>query len=225
MSRKNYDNLTTKNLGSKLFRAFCILLMFTALTAWSVGGVYARYVSSAQVDSSANVANMGIELLEVKEHPIKADVKGDELEKMVKENKTHVLDTDAQAVTATEIVKVPYGNVNVPKDPFVKLKLNSTLSYELYLIVTESANCPKIEYKLTSKWEEQTTGNTSAGGKLYKYTGDPFTAGTTYDDEIYILEDNVIKIGLTTGGIKEFSITFQVYLKQVQSSGNESILG
>lgn len=218
MNRENYDNLTKKSFGKVLFRIFCILLVLTSLTAWSVGGVFAKYVSSRDSGGFANVANMGIEKFELREHTAKewSDVTADELKQMVAQNKLHILGTQEAATDQT--ISVPYGEVNVPKDPFIRLKINSTLNYELYLIVTESDNFPDtVSYSLTGDWERTTSTSYTGSGKLYKYKV-TFTAGEQYDftdsNVIKILQDDIVVVGQTDNAVT-FSLTFEAYVKQV----------
>lgn len=230
MTKQQHDNFTLKPFGRMLYRTVCILLALTVLTAWSVSGVYARYVTSATTGGTAGVANMGIDTFELKEHAVLDfdDVDPDDLDAMLKDmvaaNNLHILDTSKEVVS-NDTLSVPRGYVNVPRDPFIRLEINSEVSYELYLKVTEvNESEADVTYSLASHWIATNTDG------LYKYSTDGsnafvFRAGTQYifdntstdsnaQELIKVLADDKIVVKLEADSAT-VTITFEAYLKQV----------
>lgn len=241
MSANKRGKSLGKSFGAMLYRAVCILLVFTVLTSWSVSGLYAKYVSGSSVDENANVARMGIEEFKLIDR--------------------------AEATSARDFSKLVPG-ADIPA-PHISLKINSEVSYTLYLKITltipsglesmqsndkhvcvaytdDSGSVSNIVYFTvdSSKWEfvktvsgtdssdqtqqgddatdgNQTTTATTTLTYVYKYKTN-FVAGTTYD---YTADSAQLKI--TTGDViyvsqyydktnsgSEFSLSFDAYLKQ-----------
>lgn len=108
MSANKRSKVFSNTLGAVLYRAVCILLVITALTSWSVSGLYAKYVSAGSVDENANVARIGIEQFKLIHR--------------------------AKATTSRDYSKLVPG-ADIPA-PHVSLKINSEVSYTLYLNIT-----------------------------------------------------------------------------------------
>ena len=237
MKKGIFAKLSGQSFRARLFRTVCILFVLLVVTAWSVSGVYAKYVDSASVNGTADLAKMGISTFELLEHKA-IDVSG-QLDKITDEgtinfDSLYELDYESEVLTNTYSTVIP--GIDIPKDPFINLVLESNeVNYQLYLIVTESGftdeegNRLPITYGLTEDWEP-VEGKTD----LYKFTGKKsgvdgglFEAGTPYTftseagHAIQILKDNKIKVSqyfnseLVDGKPIEFSITFTAYLEQV----------
>ena len=188
--------------GRTLYRVVCILFVLMSLSVWAVSGVYAKYVSSTAADASAGVALMGVKEFKISEHQV-IDISED-FEKLTKykystlyEFTNDIVDSKPYKAYSTVIP-----GLNIPKDPFVQLKIeNSEVSFELYIVITES-NWPKdkdgkrlIEYNVTSDWEPvpDNEGKSTDGIYKYKYVGNDyvskefgvvngvFMAGKSYD--------------------------------------------
>lgn len=128
MSRERF---VKKSYVSILYWAVCIIIVLT-LIGLTLGEVYAKYISSNNSDDSANVANVGVEVFELVEH-------GEE------KNTQYYYDC-----------KKIIPGVDIP-GPHVKLKINSEVSYALYVKVTvPNAKCIKYGNDGNSPTEEQT---------------------------------------------------------------------
>ena len=171
MSREELNNFNKLSFGSTLCRAVCLLLIVAILVVWSVGVVYAKYVTSDSSSNSAGVAQVGVETFNLVEH--------------------------GQAVAGTDYSKVIPG-VDIP-GPHIQLKINSEVNYTLYLEIT-SRNFPTyvnvngeqvkvVYFDLTDDWElVKTVESGSNTTYTYKYIVDKidnvnnyvFTAGKTH---------------------------------------------
>ena len=223
MSRGKYAKKTGISVGNILYWMVGILLVLTMLSTSLVGGLLAKYIISDTVYDSAHVASAGIGMLKLREHKAK---------ETYQDSGVYRLLTEKDPVTENTYEKVLPG-VDIPKDPFISLKLADTkVSYELYIKVIESASFPeKVTYKLTNNWKYV---RTEGGTKIYQYVdenGEPFIfeAGDSYTDStdngvIKILEDDMLYVsehyvGTDANGKKiEFSLKFSAYLKQVNPS-------
>lgn len=241
MKKGIFAKFIGQSLRRKLYWAVCILFALTALTVWSVSGVYAKYVDAASVNGSAGVAKMGIATFELMEHElidISADldeITGDEI------NYSSLYDLHPDNTVQNNTYSKVIPGTDIPKDPFINLQLSSNeVSYQLYVVVEENGFIYEDEdgeeyripvvYELTEDWkvfhesEDGTTVTYIFTGKLSKVENGVFLAGEGYnftvDSEngpIQILKDNKIKIGQyfnSEAGIK-FSITFTARLEQV----------
>ena len=216
MSR-NLSNKTKKqSLGSMLYRTACVLLALVMLTAWAVFGVYAKYATEGGSNDSAGVAKVGVEVFNLVQY--------------------------GQTVAGIDYSKVVPG-ADIP-GPHIQLKINSEVSYTLYLEIT-SSNCPiylnvdgnevKVVYfDLTDKWElVKTVNEDNYTTCTYKYVvnvinGEKdyvFKAGVehlyTDTNEITILQDDVIYVSEryaelnASNGESSFSLKFVTYVQQV----------
>ena len=189
--------------GRTLYRVVCFLFALVALSAWAVSGVYAKYVSSDSINSTAGVARMGVKEFKISEHKV-IDISED-FDKLAKyqystlyEFTNDIVDSKPYKAYSTVIP-----GLNIPKDPFVQLKIeNSEVSFELYIIIQESKDWPKdkkgnrlVEYNVTNDWEPvpDNEGKSTEGIYKYKYVGNDyvskefgvvngvFMAGKSYD--------------------------------------------
>lgn len=225
----------------KLYWTVCVLLVLTALTAWSVSGVYAKYVDAAGAGDSAIVARMGVKQFRLVEH--NANDISDDLAKVAQLGTLYELDFTKTVLNNTYSKAIP--GVDIPKDPFIELELVSNeVSYELYLRVEESEDFPQhVTYKLADVWKPVMENGKAVSG-LYKYVGavevdededvdafvfkagvsyTPFTYSTNKDSDtsIHILKDDKIKVSEhfnsepdEEGSKTEFSLKFTAYLQQ-----------
>ena len=222
MNRK-YAKKTEPSVNNILYWSVGILLVLTMLTTCLVGGLLAKYVISYDFYDSARVASSGIGKLELWEH---------KAAETYEDSGVYRLLTEKAPVTENAYEKVLPG-VDIPKDPFISLKLADTkVRYELYIEVTESNPFPdKVTYRLTDNWKYL---RTESGTKIYQYVDENrepfiFEAGDSYTDStdngvIKILEDDMLYVsehyvGTDANGKKiEFSLKFSAYLKQVNPS-------
>ena len=215
MSRDELNKINKPPFGSTLSCTVCILLVVAILVAWSVSGVFAKYVTSDNSSNSAGVAGVGVEIFSLAEH--------------------------GQTVVGFDYSNVVPG-VDIP-GPHIQLKINSSVSYTLYLKVT-TFNCPTyidvegeqvqvVYFDMTADWEpvESVTvdGYTVSTYKFVVGTADTvsnyvFKAGEEYsyvdDNEITILKDDVIYVSERYGEFRDsedlsFSIKFEAYILQV----------
>ena len=237
-----FSKLSGQSFRRTLFRTVCILSTLVALTAWSVSGVYAKYVDVASMNGNAGVAYMGVKEFRLLEH--KADpIVDDNLQDMLDVDRLYKLDLTKTVLNNTYSKVIP--GVDIPKDPFIELELQSNeVSYVLYLKVEESGfptenlqekDYRAIDYKLREYWVKA-DGKENEKAGMYKYVGTSqgvengfFKAGTscsfTGDDVIKILKDDVIKVSqyIETDGediaiafnVEPFSLTFTACLEQV----------
>ena len=96
-------NIMKKPLGRILFWTICIVLAVAVCTAGSIS--YAKYISSENMNDHSDVANMGVELFELQEHGVLR-----------------------QNVDLTQVV--PGADID---GPHIRLKINSEVSYTLFL--------------------------------------------------------------------------------------------
>ena len=160
MKEGKFAKFIGKTFHRTVYRAVCILIALTALTAWSVSGIYAKYVDSSAMDGNAGVARMGVVTFDLLEHEAK-DI-GDDLDKIIGEpnNFSSIYELDLTSeVKANTYNKVMPG-IDIPKDPFINLDLQSNeVSYELYLKVTE-VNFPTYTVDVVDEEGGETTQET-----------------------------------------------------------------
>lgn len=207
MSKEKHVKKTQLSVDNILYWIVGILLILTMLTIWLVSGLFAKYVISDNRYDSARVASSGIGNLELLEHEAKLE----NGEYKLQEDKDH-------EVTKNDYKKVIPG-VDIPKDPFIRLKLqNAEVSYELYVKVTEN-NFPTyttgsdpvkaVTYELTEDWEKTNTPG------VYKYT-------TAFDSDfngtIKILKDDKLIVSEHYVGNGQFTLTFSAYLMQSKTN-------
>ena len=216
MSREELNNFNKLSFGSTLCRALCILLIVAMLVAWSVSGVYAKYVTADNSSNSANVAGVGVEIFNLVEH--------------------------GKAIAGADYSKVIPG-VDIP-GPHIRLKINSEVSYTLYLEIT-ARNFPTyinvdgqqvkvVYFDLTDDWELVNTAQAGSNTTYtYKYVVDKtnnvnnyvFKAGETHsyvdEDEITVLQNDVIYVSEKYSELYgnsdqlSFFLKFNAYVQQV----------
>ena len=217
MKKGTFAKFIGQSFHRTLYRTVCILVALTALTVWAVSGVYAKYVDSASVDGSPGVAGMGVTKFRLVEHQVE-DI-SDNLSEALKEDRLYKLTDDYLPTGKGYTYKKVIPGTDIPKDPLIELVLeNNEVSYELYLIVTESDNFPEmITYELMDEWEETETEG------VYRYNA-VFFAGTPLDTSIFILKDNKIKVSERFNSEENvsFSLTFTAYLQQYISGQEEN---
>ena len=194
-----------RSVGGILYRTVGVLLVLTLLSIWLVSGLFAKYVTSGNDSDSAHVAGTGIVTFDVVEH--KAEETG------TNSGVYRLLSGEQNEVKGNLYSKVLPG-VDIPKDPFVKLKLvNAEVAYTLYLQVTESNPFPEyVTYELNKTlWEciDEKNG-------VYQYKG-AIEAGTN-SYTIEILKDNMLYVSEHYVGNGKFSLTFSAYLMQAKTN-------
>ena len=215
MSRDKLNNFNKLSLSS-ICRICCILLIVAILVAWLVSGVYGKYVASDGSSDSANVAGVGVEIFDLVEY--------------------------GKAVDGVDYSKVIPG-VDIP-GPHIRLKINSAVSYTLYLEIT-TRNFPTyvtvdgeqvevVYFDLADNWEwVKTVDDDGYKTVTYKYvvstTDDVkeyvFRAGKEHsyvdDDEITVLKNDVIYVSekyselYGTDEELSFFLKFNAYIQQV----------
>ena len=207
MLKEKIEKISKKFSGSMLYRTVCILLLLTMITAWSVTGVYAKYVSSSTTNETAKVASMGVFKFEVSEHEPIIDI-----DYMIKNNALHGLHDTNTVTNYTDYSDVPPG-VDIPKDISVRMHLEAEVNYELYVRVTKSDKFPStVTFEMADGWTQVEGDET-----LYKYNV-VFKATEKYGSETkdYVVgilkDDKLIVSDQYKGG--SFGIEFVAYLKQ-----------
>ena len=195
--QQNKQRMTVRDC---IFFATGILLTLTMLSVWFVCGLYAKYVIGDTRSDAARVAKSGVSELELIEHKATLD-KGE----------FHLEDDEVTENSYNEVVP----GVDIPKDPFIRFTVNADaeVTYELFMQVIESDPFPNdtVTYEITNVWEVY-----DAGKGIYKFTGE-IEKGKKYeisilkDDRLYVSEHYV-------GKIKEFSLSFNAWLEQVNSN-------
>ena len=218
-----------KSFGKNLSRTLGILLALVVLAACTFGVIYAKYISTKNTDGNAGVAKAGNITLELKEH---------EAVETEKNSGEYKLLDGTNGTTSTEVESNSYDRVfpgvDIPKDPFVRLKIeNAEVNYSLYVKVKED-NIPyaedgttrTIKFTLTSEWIFEETKD---GVDYYRYVGaNPnsdktkpayvFNAGTNVSEtKIQIINNNKLEVSQHYNGDpkKAYSLTFEAYLRQV----------
>lgn len=209
MVKERLQKAVKKSFGSILFWAVCILLVFAALTLWGVS--YAKYVSGGDNGDSSKVAYLGVEVFELKEHKATTD----DVSEMVNKNVLHILDMDTEVSGSGESSYIVPPGVDIPKDPFIRLTINSEVSYELYVKVTCKQFAPSdsngnseelVVYYLADNWELDQSDEEN-GVYTYRYIVDSnatdaakftFIAGESYNynngNEISILKNDMLYV-------------------------------
>lgn len=216
MSREKLNNINNLSFGSIMCRALCLLLIAIILIGWTVSGVYAKYVDAGKSSNTANIAGLGVELFNLVEH--------------------------GQAIAGIDYSNVMPG-VDIP-GPHIQLKINSEVSYTLYLEVTarnfpiyvnvDGEQVKVVYFDVTDNWELIKT--VEADGETtytYKYVVDKtnnenncvFKAGKEHiyvdEKEITVLKDDVIYVSEKYGDLYRkgedvsFSLRFKAYVQQV----------
>lgn len=216
MSMVRFDKNDKQYFGGIPFRAVCILLIVTMIIAWSVSGVYARYVNNVSSNNSASVASMGVEIFNLAQY--------------------------GQAIAGVDYSKVIPG-VDIA-GPHIQLKINSEVSYALFVQVTVF-NCPTyvnidgevvkvVDFAMTDDWELTNVEAVDNRTKFtYKYIVDStdnaknyvFKAGEEHSyvgsDEIKILQGDAIFVSERYSNVYaeseelSFFIKFESYIQQV----------
>lgn len=214
MSREKLNKINKQSFAGMLYRTVCLLLIVAIimLAVWSISRVYAKYVSFDNPNSSANVAGVGVEIFNLVQY--------------------------GQAVAGIDYSKVVPG-ADIP-GPHIQLKINSEVSYTLYVDVTIHG-CPTylnddgeevdaVYFGLTDKWEfVKSADNGGYTTSTYKYVVDNtnnvknyvFKAGVEHKyidaDEITVLQDDVIYVSeLYRNSVDgAFSLKFEAYIQQV----------
>ena len=212
MSREELININKRSFASVLFRTACILLIITILAVWSVSVVFARFVNSDNSNNSADVAGVGVEVFNLVEY--------------------------GQAVAGIDYSKVVPG-ADIP-GPHIRLKINSEVSYALYIDITvhnkptyindDGEEVDAVYFDLTDNWEfVKAVENGGYTTSTYKFVVDKtnnvknyvFKAGEehTYvgNNEITILQDDVIYVSefYRNSGNGAFSLKFEAYIQHV----------
>lgn len=186
------------SVNNILFWSVGILLIVTMLSSWFVSGLFAKYIVTETYADAAIVAGASGQL-KLLEHEASL------------ENGEYKLN-QAKEVTGNTYEKVIPG-VDIAKDPFIKLDIDSKFTYELYVKVIKSNPFPDtVTYELTEDWElvDEVNG-------IYKYkkaiNAQPSdTIKILKNDKLYVSEHYVGKD--KDGKNLEFSLTFEAWLVQ-----------
>ena len=144
----------------------------------SVSGVSAYLVAQDSVKNTFVIARGNLECdFTIQEHKIKD------------ENKDGVYELSDEEVYGNTYSVYP--GVDIPKDPFIRLKELKCNSY-MYVEVVDSGDGQGYEWDVNDNWLETSLEGTK-GGKVYVYKGDSDNAvvldiDTGYDLEVFILE-------------------------------------
>lgn len=193
MGKSEYTNKSKNSVNRIMFWAVGIILILTMLSNWFVCGLFAKYIVSETYADAAIVAGASgqIKLLEHE-----ADL----------ENGEYKLNKNKE-VTGNTYEKVIPG-VDIAKDPFIVLDIDSKFTYELYVKVIKSNPFPDtVTYELTEDWELVDSVN---GIYKYKKALNAQTSTTIKilkDDKLYVSEHYV-------GNAQEFTLTFSAWLVQ-----------
>lgn len=196
MDRNKNIKKSQSSVHKFLFWAAGTTLILTMLSICLVSGTYAKYVISSYMMDSAQVAKTGVGSMELLEHEAE-------------------LDNGIYTLNEEEVTKNTYDTVipgvDIPKDPFIRLDIDSEVTYSLYIKVAGSDPFPDtVTYELTEDWIE-----VDATNGIYKYKDD-FEAGTPFKGEIEILENNELIVSeYYVGNGKTFTLTFSAWLMQV----------
>ena len=211
MSREKFFK---SSLGRILFGMTFVLLAVLLVVAGTLS--YAKYINTEEEKQSAGVANMGVELFEFVEY---GNVPEGTIVKDLKIDFTKV---------------VP--GADIP-GPHIQLKINSEVSYSLFVKVTATPRDPGktfplmwsgekvVEFNMSEKWEK-----VEGQEGLYRYIVKSangvndcvFKPATKYDytgiDEIQLLEADVIYISQYYPFYDpsyEFTLSFETFVRQV----------
>lgn len=193
MDRSKYDKKAQHSMINILFWAVGILLLLTLISVHLVSGTFAKYVIGGDYSDSAHVASMDgqLVLLEHRANLENGEYKLDETEE-VTENKYNFV--------------IP--GVDIAKDPFIKLDIDTEGTYELYIKVLESDSFPStVTYSLTADWEL-----VDAENGVYKYKS---VFSTNTSDTIKILKNDKLYVSEHyVGNSQEFTLSFRAWLVQ-----------
>ena len=195
MNRKKHTKKSQRATHNVMYWGVGILLVLTLLSTWLVSGLFAKYVISGHIMDSATVAKTGIGTMELLEHEAKLD------------NGIYLLDEKKEVTENTYNRVIP--GVDIAKDPFVKLDIDSDVTYELYIKVVKSTSFPDtVTFELTEDWIE-----IDATNGIYKYKN---VFDTQFKGTIKILKnDKLIVSEHYVGNSTDFTLTFSAWLVQV----------
>lgn len=186
------------SVNNILFWSVGIILILTMISNWLVSGIFAKYIVTETYADAAIVAGASGQL-KLLEHEASL------------ENGEYKLN-QAKEVTGNTYEKVIPG-VDIAKDPFIRLDIDSKFTYELYVKVIKSNPFPDtVTYSLTEDWELVDEAN-----GIYKYkkaiNAQPSdTIKILKNDKLYVSEHYVGKD--KDGKNLEFSLTFEAWLVQ-----------
>lgn len=193
MDRIKYNKKSRHPVYSIMFWAVGILLFLTLLSAHFAGGIFAKYMVGDNYSDSAQVAGTNSQLT-LLEHEASLD------------NGVYKLN-NSKEVTGNTYDKVIPG-VDIAKDPFIRLEIDSTITYEMYIKVKESEAFPDtVTYELTDDWELIDPVN-----GVYKYK---YVLNTQMNGEIKILKGDKLYVSEHyVGNAQTFTLTFSAWLVQ-----------
>ena len=196
MGDKNPDIITKRYIKRVLYQAGFVILALLAFGALSFS--YAKYIASRESDNSAGVANVGVEVFEL--------VKPEDDDYDWSWFKTTYSDDGIGAGYKGKAV-VDYEQIVPGADipaPYINLKINSEVSYTLYVKVKVSQNLPHYikevdanGYPVTEETiyclpdDDQWTvigDQTKKEGDCFVYTYKYIVDNTATDDSQYIFK-------------------------------------
>ena len=201
--------------GVVMYWTVGILLVLMMLSIWLVSGLFARYTASGSTKAPARVASTGMQM-NIWEH------KAAETEK---NSGVYELLTDEDPVLRNRYKKVLPG-VDIPKDPYVDLKLsNSEVDYELYIEVTEiqfpyytnadDESVKAVTYTVEDIWElQEELSDIDNGVYVFKYT-EYLDAHMEFDEKLPILVNDTLYVSEHYVGDGEFRLAFRAWIQQI----------
>lgn len=215
MHRSKYSGKTQVSVQNIMYRTVGVLLVLTMLSAWLLCGLYAKYTVSESYQDSASVAKIGVDKLELLEHEA---VLIDDADRAVQQDSVYEL-TDNEVTKNDYDVVLP--GVDIPKDPFIRIKGDSKASideaktsYELYLNVVEEDLPDTVTYEMAEGWKLIKTETSQSNGVVYTYKYNK-VIDSQFSGKFSVLKDNKLKVSASYVGNGKFSLTFNAWLAQI----------
>lgn len=212
-----------------IFMSFGVLLTTTLLSVWLICGMFAKYITTGNDNDSARVAKTGVVKAEILEHEAYNKDKSGiyELRNDEKNTSDSTLHKEVNGNKYTEVLP----GVDIPKDPFIRLEIDSEVDYELFLRVTESEYFPeKVTYEIDKVNWKLVSEDTKNHTRIFKYIGNADGVINGYIDAgkhtiliDKILVNNKLEVSQYYDADAEykkddngkFTLSFDAWLKQV----------
>lgn len=189
-------------IGAVLFVAALVILL-----ALGAGWAIARYRRSVQWTGNITFSADLAEEVCLMEHKAEKQPDG-----------TYRLNTGEEAAANTYTV-MP--GVDIPKDPYVRIKGKSAVDAYLYIEVVDNGKPEGVYYNLTDNWIllDQNGENVKGenGGLVYVYSknGTAVVLDETFADQsLSILKNDMVYVSQSVTELKDFSLCFYGYMAQ-----------
>lgn len=211
MHRSQHSKKSQFSVHNVMFRTVGILLVLATLSVWLLCGLYAKYIVSENYQDSASVDSIGIGNLELLEHEA---VLIEDADKAVQQDSVYEL-TDNEVTKNTYDVVLP--GVDIPKDPFIRIKVEPKATCELYVQVVEKDIPNTVTYEMAGGWELIKTETAQSETTVYTYKYNK-AIDSKFSGPVSVLKNNKLKVSESyVGNGKTFTLNFNAWLVQINA--------